>query len=426
MLEQVEGGKSPVRALADLHGHGTFQFRNLTFHGAATNPRPDLLPLAHSLRQVAHFASVAEATRRGLAEYWSEGSVPLDTLYAYSLRALVVNARDPLLGPEQEPYARLVGGADLRNVQALLNAHREIESAAGRLREIGEKLRSVNVDAPNWRDQRREIYGQFVGEITDLAIAALLSDPEHARRAKILAAPLRRMTVSTRTGRYAEALNGFMDLMRTATDSLPETSVYLKRYPFYTVERDAMRIMTLAVSVSEAESQAEIQSAVRGFVGQSRDYLSKREMGGWRLSLNAYVGASAGAEWLVDEDEGGAAATQVAVSLPIGVEIGGPCGRRIGCGFFIPMVDLGAIASARLNDADAETFPEFEISRIFTPGLYFVMGLKGIPLTVGAGTTFAPGSRRLRKAGIDGESEAREGDAVRFGGFIGVDIPLFP
>jgi len=426
MVERVEEGTSPVRALADLHGHGTFQFRNLKFHGATIDPRPDLLPLVHSLRNVVHFAAITETARKGLAEYWSEGSVPLDTLYAYSLRALVVNARDPLLEGEREPYTRLAGGENLQNVQALLNTHREIELAAGRLREVGEKLKSIDVGASNWRDQRREIYGQFVGEVTDLALAALLSDPERTRRAKLLASPLRRITVSTRTGRYAEALNGFMDLMRTATDSLPESSVYLKRYPFYTVERNAMRILNLAVTVSEAESQAEIQSAVRGFVGQSRDFLSKREMGGWRLSLNAYVGASAGAEWLMDEDEDGAAATQVAVSLPIGVEFGGPCGRRIGCGFFVPLVDLGAIASARLNDGDTETFPEFEVSRIFTPGLYAIMGLKGVPLTVGIGTTFAPGSRRLKKVGINGESETREGDAIRFGAFIGVDIPLFP
>jgi outer membrane protein OmpA-like peptidoglycan-associated protein len=199
-------------------------------------------------------------------------------------------------------------------------------------------------------------------------------------------------------------------------------------FPSLGGEQSIMRVLSLTSSVVEARSEEQVAQALRTFVGQGRDFVSKREIGtSWRVALNAYVGAGGGGEWVEDvPGVDGGAAFFGSVFIPVGVEMSRPCGKGYSCGGFIPLVDLGAIAATRFGGGDdVDSAPEVELSRIITPGAYFVLGLPNKPLSLGIGGVYAPESRTLELE--DGEDEdARELNALRLGFFVGIDIPLFP
>lgn len=415
LVEQIEQGTDPMEVFASFHRDSTLHYRGLTH---AVQSRGTHTPLSSALRRYARFAARVDVARDSLGEYWSESALPTDTVLTYALRAAVVNLRHGTGVGEAERDAL----ADLASerLPALLDAYREIDAQIAEMVQIANRLRSGDVAGD---EARRELYAQFAGRMVDISAAALMPDADRRTEVRKLVVPVRTVVASARSGRYADALHGFTDLLGVLTDT---TSTLSFPNAKWTNERAAFRVFALAVNVSEAESQAEVSAALNGFVGQSRDFFSKRTGESlWRVAVNGYVGAGGGLEWVAKPDTTDSKwipGQQIAVSLPIGVELSTPCLQGWSCGVFAPLVDLGAIASARFNDPETETFPEGELGRIFTPGLYFVLGIPRMPLSLGVGGTYAPAARLREITGSDED----EVDAVRLGIFLGVDIPLFP
>jgi hypothetical protein len=414
LVEQIEQGIDPMEVFSKFDRDPTLSYRGLT---QAIDVREAGTPLSSALQRYARFAAKVDAARNDLGEYWSDSVLPTDTVLTYALRSAVVNLRPGTVIDEAERRALAELASD--KLPALLDAYREIDAEIGEMIKIADRLRSEDVA----RDEARsELYAQFAGGMVDISAAALMAGSDRRSEVRRLVLPVRTVITSARSGRYADALHGFTDLVEVLTDSFPA-----ERFPNEAWrEGEAFRVFALAVNVSEAESQAEVSTALNSFVGQSRDFFSKRADGSpWRVAVNGYVGAGGGVEWVakpVTPDTKWIPGQQIAVSLPIGVEYSGPCRTGWSCGVFAPLVDLGAIASARFDDPDTETFPESELGQIFTPGLYLVLGFPRTPLSLGVGGTFAPGARLREVTGSDGD----EVDAVRLGIFLGVDIPLFP
>jgi outer membrane protein OmpA-like peptidoglycan-associated protein len=243
----------------------------------------------------------------------------------------------------------------------------------------------------------------------------------------------------TLRGEAAEQARAHLDLLLAARQSPALDTAALRRtarvagsrlasatgFPFYGHEQATMRVLSLTAGIVEARSEDQVAHALRTFVGQGRDFVSKREIGtSWRVALNAYVGLGGGGEWL--EREPGIRSRPVAYGsffVPVGVEISRPCWTRVSCGFYLPLVDLGAIAATRFGGGDVESAPEVELERIITPGAYFVLGLRGMPISLGLGGVYAPESREV-EAGE--EAAGRELNAFRFGGVVGFAIRIGP
>jgi hypothetical protein len=134
------------------------------------------------------------------------------------------------------------------------------------------------------------------------------------------------------------------------------------------------------------------------------------------------------------------------VFAPLGVEIsrGIPRAFPSSVGLHLSVLDLGTLVSYQLSDArlpiddpatDGEAdgnggasaavdaSPDINFSHVFAPGAYLVLGVtRTKPITIGFGAQYAP---RLRGVEDDGTLDIGALDAVRWGGFVAVDLTFF-
>jgi len=104
-------------------------------------------------------------------------------------------------------------------------------------------------------------------------------------------------------------------------------------------------------------------------------------------------------------------------------------GRRAGAsqfskpwslGFFVPLIDVGTLASFRLDDRAVDVLPTITLGQIFAPGLFAELGIAGTPLSLGIGGQVGPRLRKFEADLVDlGETYFRWGASLK------VDIPIF-
>lgn len=195
------------------------------------------------------------------------------------------------------------------------------------------------------------------------------------------------------------------------------------------LDATTFRYLTFAATIAEARSDTAVTAALNAAALPVGSYRSKRgtdedqhvKVG---VTLNGYVGAGGGYEHV----EGGvshASAGQLGLALPVGFELafgGAPYrkGRRLpSVAVFIPVVDLGTIASARFAPSDTvvET-PSPTWSQVFAPGVFLMFGLSDHPIAFGAGWQMTRSTREDRQTG-------RRLDAQRVSALLAVDVPVF-
>ena len=184
----------------------------------------------------------------------------------------------------------------------------------------------------------------------------------------------------------------------------------------------ALRWVGFAVTIASADSAVDVAAALDAYALPVNSFIAKRtvakgEQSSFALLLNAYLGVSGGSEE-VSKAAGGAGG-YLGATLPIGPEFA--FAYAGGCAFsiFIPVVDLGAVASYRLGGSNSVTAPNVGLSQVIAPGLFFIVPVsKDWPLAFGFGAQFAP---RLRSVA----DTTTRSDAVRLGAFFAIDVPLF-
>lgn len=183
-----------------------------------------------------------------------------------------------------------------------------------------------------------------------------------------------------------------------------------------------IKLLTLAATVAEAQSSDEVSAAFEAAADPVLSFRAKRTTSdddkGGMFGLNAYVGLSGGAEHAFAPDATGGTVGYGGLTVPIGPEWSLP----VKCGslsLFVPLIDLGTVASFRFrNDNAVQQTPSMTFAQVIAPGAYVVLGLtQRYPLSVALGAQYVPG---LRKA-----ADNRLLNTVRFGGYVGVDVPLF-
>jgi hypothetical protein len=186
-----------------------------------------------------------------------------------------------------------------------------------------------------------------------------------------------------------------------------------------------LRYANFVASIAEANSPEEVESAIDLFALPSGSSRLKKQPGRFAIALNAYSGLAGGGEILDGDDSGKPFG---AIMAPAGLSLSWGLGRRDAetvrdwgsLGFFVPLIDVGAVTAFRFQDDAAENLPDLTWRNILSPGLYLVYDTPGRwPMALGVGGQAGPG---LRSVTVDGVEIGKGG--IRYGGFLSVDIPI--
>lgn len=200
---------------------------------------------------------------------------------------------------------------------------------------------------------------------------------------------------------------------------------------------EVRRFVSLAAELATAESSEEVSQALD---------TAAEPLGSWRrkhehrlsLTISGLVGFHPAFEAPLGNGSSDLRLTSGLTLAPlamVGVDVMHGVdahGWRVGA--FISLIDVGAIASARLRfsepsmtETEAEIAPELGLLQVVSPGAYFVIGLGRSPFTIGLGASIVPA---LRAADVTADpmtpSEVEPFTVVRVGGFLSVDVTIFP
>lgn len=185
---------------------------------------------------------------------------------------------------------------------------------------------------------------------------------------------------------------------------------------------------TFMANLLEAESPESVQAIIEAAALPPGSYSVKR-YSRFNVSLNAYLGVFGGREQIEGEQRSGKL-NNLALTAPVGIYAGwGLAGNRANdnkftkpwsLGLFVPLIDVGTLASFRLDDQTVDVLPTITLGQIFAPGLFAELGIAGTPLSLGVGGQVGPRLRKFEADLVDlGETYFRWGASLK------VDIPIF-
>lgn len=362
----------------------------------------DTMNVVRQIRRASELASLLTSARQDLRTYW-QPEVLADSGALYTIKALALN-----LGSSE--YAAQFPGfeSELRsNVGQVLQA---VGTAQGLLVSIEKgwaELRNLRQDS-TFAAAREALVSRIVGDAVDLAVVTL---PQRAGTGSSsfapLISPVRELASALADGDAPQALSSLLQLSRAVQEN-------------GMLDSEQLRVLAFTTDIAQARQTSDVQAAFQRLVGNGPGYQGKRASTGTYWRVNGYVGLSAGLEHLADADEvDSPTGAAVGFTVPLGVEVGRPSGLGGSWGVLLQLVDLGAIASARIGGGDdVESFPEFSFGSVVAPGIFYVHSIGDSPFSVVTGFSYLPQAR---------ETEAgEEVGGLRGSVSVAVDIPLFP
>ena len=194
------------------------------------------------------------------------------------------------------------------------------------------------------------------------------------------------------------------------------------------ITRNFLKYSSFMAALVDAESPEAAQNALEAAALPTGSYTIKR-VSKFNVALNGYIGGFAGHEITKGVSEGNGI-NNLAITAPVGISMswgnwtlfGLTKKQKSSFGFFIPMVDLGSVASYRLdNPEEVESIPSIQLGDLFAPGAFMEIGIGSTPLTLGFGAQLGSRLRDIQP----GEDANDIGDSYwRYGVTLKVDIPL--
>jgi hypothetical protein len=358
--------------------------------------------LIQHLSRLQTLAAAAREARRELSSGWS-GAARQDSLALYAIRTLLVNGGRA--GGYQLPDAdwRQKAPQLLASTQELLHMSRYVQAA-------WDTLRSLPADSSGL-PPRLALLNQILQNAGEVAFSDHLAglDPRLGPQlAEIRVAARSALDVVT----YLQARD-YPAAIRASQSWLARAARGSR------LEGEQIRLMSFTADIAVSREPEDIRFAFERLVGGGSGYLGKRssQRAFWRL--NAYPGMAAGLEYLASTPDSVPAWGGVAgIALPVGIEYGWPTSGRSSNSVFLQLVDLGAVASARISSGGTETFPEFSFSSVLAPGVFWVHGFRNSVFSSRVGGVVAPRARISR--------DGNRFDGLRLSFGVGVDVPLFP
>ena len=192
--------------------------------------------------------------------------------------------------------------------------------------------------------------------------------------------------------------------------------------------------LPLLAELAQADTPDKVQHVVEQLAAPVGSYRGKRGAGNRMISVNGYLGAQGGPEWLGGGGIPKAPSFQAGVFAPIGLETSWGFGKSSSLGVLLTVIDLGAVVSFRTSSdttthgtgTDTVTVaqsPQIGLSQVFSPGLYLVYGIPCTPLTLGAGGSLSPELRSVTFTSTGAEEQV---SVFRLSAFLAVDVTIFP
>jgi len=199
----------------------------------------------------------------------------------------------------------------------------------------------------------------------------------------------------------------------------------------YTYKTEFIKYGIFMANIIEAKNSDEVKAAIDAAVLPVGSSSIKRETN-FNISLNAFIGPYAGTEYMpiLKQDKW---AFTTGLTAPVGVAFSwGKFGQgnkrnngKVSGGksvtVFIPVIDVGALASFRMGNDSCKVAAEIKLANIISPGLYLYYGFGKCPISVGLGGQLGPQLREVTATDINIDKNYY----FRFGFNIVVDIPFF-
>lgn len=173
--------------------------------------------------------------------------------------------------------------------------------------------------------------------------------------------------------------------------------------------------------IINAENSDEVKETITKFAAPPSSFILKRTYR-HTFSITGQPGYFASYEKLKGQDDWKLVS---GITLPMGFEYSFKPKKDISrtrgsIGFFVQLIDLGAVLNFRVDDSTSELPDQVTFKQIFSPGGSINYGFKNSPLTVAVGYQYTP---ELRKITLDnGNEEFANGD--RWFLRLAWDIPL--
>jgi hypothetical protein len=206
----------------------------------------------------------------------------------------------------------------------------------------------------------------------------------------------------------------------------------------FTFKDDFITYGTFMANIVQAKTSDEVKAAIDATVLPIGSASIKRNTQ-MNIALNAYIGATAGREFLATLPKGKQWGGVAGVTAPVGVAFSWgnigykatdangkplPADKTVGgksFSVFISLIDVGALAAYRLQNDGSSVAPEVQLKNIVAPGLSFYWGLGKTPVSLGLGAQFGPQLRNVTAADVN----QQQNYYLRVAASIVVDIPLF-
>lgn len=183
---------------------------------------------------------------------------------------------------------------------------------------------------------------------------------------------------------------------------------------------------TFMANMVEAETPDQVKAAISAVAVPPGSSSLKRNAR-LNVGVNGYFGLGFHRETLTSDSLAGNLRKSGAFGLSVPVGIALSMGqlqigkREQSFSLFIPVLDLGAVTTYRINQKDLPSdLPKLSFGNLISPGAYLLWNIRKSPFTIGGGAQFGP---QLRQVTVDGKKISSS--AWRYGLTFAIDVPIF-
>ena len=209
---------------------------------------------------------------------------------------------------------------------------------------------------------------------------------------------------------------------------------YIKSVSIQTGAELNTRTLNLVHFVNDmalAKDADDVEKAIEAFALPAGSYAIKRTAFS-NFAINSYPGLLGSYEV---SRNGGSTNNGWAIGFtaPVGLSYTWGSEKGFSYGFFLPIIDVGAITRLRLgskttentdgSETKSKALPELKFENVFSPGLYFTLGIPRSPFSINIGAQYGPELKEITNEGKANEF-SKYYESFRYGLGLVFDIPL--
>lgn len=303
-----------------------------------------------------------------------------------------------------------------------------IETFVSKATDVSESIKNIR-SKPKSEVDYNDYYKVFSGSLNLVQYSFTIVDlpyvktiiPDHVDVNKIkvisnkwffVARSAGELYIDVRTKNYSSAILSAIAIMDSVAD--PSSNVRVK----------ILKYGSFMAAVAAAQNSDELKNAIEAValpVGGS----AIKKTSSFNIAVQSYMGGSIGKEDIRSLPTDNAKPV-LSVVAPVGISFSKGLATNSKCPWSVSvmatLIDIGALASFRLNDDTTSISSNIKLENIIAPGGYLVFGLPRVPISVGGGVQVGPQLRSIK----EGVPQIDTQDVyVRYSVFVAVDIPLF-